>query len=119
MAFKLGNTILPGYPMPLGEKYLVIFDHTGPKSYTQFSAGAGGDIIKASDLGMGGFDSILETTLDTTAVNSVQEIYTLGGFGNAVPQVSLEWFTSAAQTAQVTGATDLSAKSVRITAVMV
>jgi hypothetical protein len=119
MAFPVGNTVLPGYPMPLGEKYLVIFDHTGPKSYTQLSAGAGGDIINAADLGMDGFDAILETTLDTTVTYSVEEVYTLGGYGNAVPSINLEWFTSPAQTTQVTGGTDLSSKSVRITAVMV
>jgi hypothetical protein len=119
MAFSKGNTILPGYPMPFGEKYLVIFDHTGPTSYTQFGSGTGGDIIKASSLGMGGFDMVIEVTLDTTGVDSVQEVLTLAGYGNAVPQVTLKWFTSAAQTTEQSASANLSTISVRIAAVMV
>lgn len=105
--------------MPLGEKYLVVFDHTGPLSYTQFSGGAGGDKLTAQSLGFGGFDTILETTLDTTNTYSIQEVLALAGYGNAIPSINLVWFTSPAQTAQVAGSTNLSTISMRIVAIMV
>ncbi len=119
MAFKTGNQPLPGYPQAFGKKYAMVFDHTGPSSYTQFSAGSGGDVIKASALGMGGFDFAEVIGLDTTGTDSVQVILTLGGSGNSVPQVTLKWFTSAAQTTEQSASANLSTISVRIFAIMV
>jgi hypothetical protein len=63
MAFTTGNKPLPGYPQPIGEKYQVVFDHTGPSSYTQVTTGTtptGGDKILANGAGLnfGGFDEI-------------------------------------------------------------
>jgi hypothetical protein len=119
MAFPLGNRPLPGYPMPDGEKFIMVFDHTGPTSYTQFGSGTGGDVIKASSLGLGGFDTTIDVILDTTGTYSVQAVFTLAGYGNSVPQITLKWFTTAAQTTEVSAATNLSGVSIRISAIMV
>jgi len=125
MAFTLGNTILPGYPMPTGDKYLIHFDHTGPASYVQAVLGTtptGGDKINASDIGIGGFDNV-DTMMDTTGQFYALVIPVGGGGGNAVTSVILRWFAAVtatlggqAQTAnsEVVAGTNLSTFSIRI-----
>jgi hypothetical protein len=131
MAFTVGNTILPGYVMPLTHsKYILHVDHTGPASYTQVVTGTtptGGDRINASDLGMGGFDNC-DTMMDTTGQLYALIIPVGGGNGNAVPYVILKWFSAvtatlggASQTAgsEVAAGTNLSTFSLRVEAIMV
>ena len=97
MAFTTGNQVLPGYPMQVGDKTAVAFDHTGPSSYTQFntSTGAGGDILYAATGGLnwGGFDYIDTDAADTTGQIQVFAVPTLGGYGNAVPQITLLYYS--------------------------
>jgi hypothetical protein len=132
MAFKVGSQILPGYPMPVGEKYLVVLDRTGPASYTQFNTatGAGGDVLSAQGgpLNFGGFDYMDADASDTTGQIQVFPVYTKGGSGNAVPQVTLKYVSlvtatvgGQAQTAgaEVAAATNLSTLSFRLRALMV
>ena len=131
MAFTVGNRPLPGYPMPLGEKIQVDFDHTGPASYTQFATPAtGGDVIKANGGGLnfGGFDDISSGVVDTTGQFIAYPIMNLGGYGNAVPQVIIVYYSlvtatvgGQAQTVgtQVVAATNLSTFSFRFRATMI
>lgn len=132
MAFKTGNQILPGYEMPLSDKELVIFDHTGPASYTQYvaSTGLGGEILKAASGGLnrGGFDYVDGDFADTTGQIVVYPVATTGGSGNAVPQVTLIYYSlvtaslgGVSQTAgtQIAAATNLSTFSFRLRALMV
>src|ERR1700678_3575212 len=91
MAFTTGNKPLPGYPMPIGDKLLVEFDHTGPASYTQFvSPTTGGEVLQAngSGLNFGGFDRLGGGT-GTTGQISVPGVPYLGGYGNSMPKVIL------------------------------
>ena len=128
MAFATGNTYLPGYVMPMGDKNFIVFDHTGPASYTQFSSPTtGGDVVNAADLNQGGFDYI-DTTTDTTGQIVAYAIFSLGGWGNAVPKVIIAYFSlvtatvgGQAQTlgAQVAAATNLSTFSFRFKAICV
>lgn len=130
MAFPLGNTILPGYEMPLGDKLLLHFDHTGPASYTQVVTGTtptGGDTINALDLGRGGFDN-LDIMMDTTGQVYALAIPVAGGVGNAVPSVILKWFSAVTATlggksqtagSEIAAGTNLSTFSVRVQAIMV
>ena len=129
MAFPTGITSLPGYEMPVGDKLLQIFDRTGPASYTQFSAGSGGDVLKTPSGGLnrGGFDRVL-AGVDTTGQIAAYAILTLGGYGNAVPQVTLVYYSlvtaslgGQSQTAgtQIAASTNLSTFSWRIEAWMV
>jgi hypothetical protein len=130
MAFLIGNTILPGYEMQLGDKILLHFDHTGPASYVRLVAGAtptGGDLINALDLGRGGFDNV-DTMMETTGQLYVQAIPLGGGNGNAIPSVILKWFSAVTATVggqaqtlgnEVVAGTNLSTFSIRVEAIMV
>jgi hypothetical protein len=122
------NTPLPGYPQPVGTKYRHIFDHTGPSSYTQFATpSTGGDVINASDLGMGGFDA-MEPAVDTTGKVIAYPVLNLGGAGNAVPKVVIQYWSlvtaslygqSQVLGTQIVAASDLSGLFFRFKAVMV
>lgn len=130
MAFKLGNQPVAGYPMPLGDKYLVEFDHTGPASYAQFvTPNTGGDVVKANGGGLnfGGFDD-MDINVDTSGQIAAYPVRTLAGYGNAVPQITLIYYSLVTasvggqnQTAgtQVVAATNLSTLSWRCQAIMV
>jgi hypothetical protein len=113
----MANTILPGYVMPLGDKYLIHFDHAGPASYVSLVTGSagvaasGGDKINASDIGMGGFDNF-DTMMDATGTYYALVVPVLGANGNAVPSVILVWYVAATD-AQVAPGTNLSAFSIR------
>ena len=130
MAFTLGNQPLAGYPMQVGEKYLEVFDHTGPASYTAFvpATGVGGDVIRATDLSIGGFEYVDADSADTTGQIQAFPVIFLGGYGNAVPQVSVRYFSlvtatlgGQAQTAgaEIVATTNLSTFSWRFRALVV
>jgi hypothetical protein len=128
-----GVKVLPGYPLQLGDKMLVVFDRPGPTSYTSYVASTqlGGDIISATGLGplgQGGFDYMDADTADTTGQIQIFPVFTLGGFGNAVKTVTLVYFSlvtaslggqSQTAGAQVIAATNLSTFSWRLRALMV
>jgi hypothetical protein len=106
--------ILPGYVMSTGAKYEVIIDRDGPVSYTGGASGT--DILNASDLGLGGFESVAADALSQDGLTAcyVQLINqsTSGPQGNAVTQARLRYFV-VATAAEVANATDLSGKSWR------
>src|SRR6267154_980771 len=127
----MANTILPGYEMPLGYKKLVVFEHFGPTSYTQFVAGgANNDVVNASDLGEGGFDYIDGDMSDATGQLYAFIVPGNGAAanvanGNAVSQATIIWYSRVtatvggqAQTAgnQVVAATNLSLIGIRLRA---
>jgi len=124
----MANTILPGYIMPLGDKYLICFDHTGPSSYAQFSSPTtGGDKINASDIGMGGFDT-MQPVVDTTGLVIAYPVFNYGGNGNAVPSVVMQYWSLVTATiggqsqtlgTQIAASTDLSALKFRVKAICV
>jgi hypothetical protein len=131
MAFKLGTQMLAGYEMPVGEKLLIVCDRTGPASYTQFSAttGLGGDILIAQQgpFNRGGFDYV-DDSVDTTGQIQIFPVMTKAGSGNAVPQVTLVYYSLATATfggqaqtigTQIVAATNLSTFSFRLRALMV
>ena len=96
MAFPLGITVLPGYPNQVGVKNQIVFDRTGPTSYVRYvtcTTPTGGDTIKASGGGLnwGGFDNIDDTADDTGQISAIA-VMDRGGFGNAVPQVTIRYF---------------------------
>jgi len=86
MAFTAGVKILPGYPVQMGPKMIVVFDIIGPSSYSRttgivLSATAGG-------LNLGGFD-FGQATSDTQNLFDLQVQMNLGGYGNSVPSIIL------------------------------
>jgi hypothetical protein len=129
--YPVGIRVLPGYPNQLGEKMEIVFDRTGPASYTQFSTslGTGGDVLQAASggLGMGGFDNI-DDTADNTGQFEAIVVLPLAGFGNAVPSATIKYISlvtatlgGKAQTAntEVVAGTNLSGFSFRYYAVCI
>ena len=94
MAFPIGISVLPGYPNQVGAKNQVIFDRTGPASYTRYVTGTtptGGDVIRAQvGLNFGGFDN-MDDTVDTTGQINAMVIMDKAGNGNSVPQVTIKY----------------------------
>jgi hypothetical protein len=86
MAFPVGNTIVSA--IPVGNKWLVTWDHTGPASYSQTT----GDVVNAADIGFGGFECV-DSTVDTTSQLQPYVEHSSGGYGNAVASVELSWFS--------------------------
>lgn len=134
----MANTPLAGYPQPIGSKYRNIFDHSGPKSYLNIGTSShAGDIILASDLGLGGFETIIPAFgawLEgyTQSGNYIVKMFTASsattpstsiGAGLAFTKVVLQWFTVSAAfgaiSTEVTDTTDLSAELIRFDATMV
>ena len=130
MAFTIGNRPLPGYPQQVGAKYQIIFDHTGPTSYVRYVTGTtpvGGDIIKATALGFGGFDNV-DDTVDTTGQINAVVVMDQGGNANAVPQVTIKYYALVTATlggqsqtigTEIAASTNLSTFSFRFEAYMV
>src|SRR5215467_3305179 len=83
MAFPT-KAILPGYVSVMGAKYVLVYDFTGPTSYSRTT----GIVVRATDLGMGGFDFATATS-DTGNNFDCQIQMNLAGYGNAVPSIIL------------------------------
>lgn len=106
----MANTILPGYETKFGNKNVIVVDHTGPSNYQQATE----DVLNASDFGEGGFDVVIGS-MDTTKTYFVEAIHS--NTGGALSSLKLVWFVMAGT--EVTNGTDLSAKTVRLTLIMV
>ena len=114
----MANRILPGYVMPVGDKYEVVVDHDGPASYNNTGTPAtSGETINASDLGLGGIELCQVDALSSDGLNYVLVTIvgqsTSGNVGNAVTSVTLRWFVVATN-AEVANTVNLSGKSVRL-----
>jgi hypothetical protein len=122
-----------GYPLPLGDKILLVFDRPGPTSYTQWVASTqtGGDVITLAGQGplnQGGFDYVDADLADTTGQIQVFPVMPAGGFGNATKSISLVYYSlvtatlgGQSQTAgtQIAANTNLSTFSWRLRALAV
>jgi len=118
------NQFVQGYPTQFGNKIAASFDRAGSSSYTQYNASTGaGDIFNASDVGLGGFDKVGATfsgyTLSGTYIVQVKLTKANDcGPGAAAKRVTLQWFTTSAAfgaiSTEVSGATDLSAETIRL-----
>ena len=128
------NTPLLGYPTKMGNKIREIFDHTGPKSYSNIGTNSGtGDVINASDFGVGGFEEFISSFggwLEgySNTGNFIVKIFTSSSGttpsqsalanGAALSKVVMQWFTTStafgAISTEVTNTTDLSGESVRL-----
>lgn len=110
----MANRILPGYLMQVGDKIEVVVDHDGPASYSNVNTNSGtGDVINASDLGVGGFEDVNADGLSSDGTNYVFATPIGGGGGNAVTQLQLQWYVRSSN-AEVANAVNLSGKSIRL-----
>lgn len=122
------NQPLPGWPAPPGGKPSEKFDHYGPVSYVQYGS-AVGDIINASDLGYGGFESVGASWSGySNSGNYIVQV--MPAKANDIPaagpgtRVTIQWFTVVGaaftgKSTEVTAATNLNSEYVRLTADMV
>ena|ERR1700676_2342808 len=129
----MANYAVLGYPQPLGAKIQDRKDHSGPASYVQYAPGTtpAGDIVNASDIGMGGFDSFgmdytgytLSGTYLVIAKPAKVNYFSPGSAnvgGSTASQFILQWFTTTGgagtftpASTEVTATTNLSAETVR------
>lgn len=110
-------TAIDGYPQPYAAKIEGLATHLGPASYTQVTPGSpptGGDTLYAAEFGLKFFDSVEVQGLDDTGTYGAHAVWP-GNISGQPTSVKLFWFTAAGG-AEVGGATDLSAKSLRIRA---
>lgn len=112
-------------PSPPGDQPWTVIDIDGPASYTTITAATpptGGQVIKATDIGMTTIDWAQCVGSDNGAYDGV--CYIVGGLGNprsggspnySQPgsQINLQWIT-AATGAEVSGSTNLSARHLRL-----
>lgn len=102
----MANFGVSGYPQSLGAKYMDRKDHNGPASYVQYVPGStpAGDIVNASDLGLGGFDNYgmdfggysLSGTYIVIAKPAKTNAFSQGtatSGGSAATQFVMQWFT--------------------------
>jgi hypothetical protein len=125
------KAVLPGYPVYLGSKKIVVVDFKGPTNYQA----AVHETIQAAQFGQGGIDLIKMLNAAVT-VNTVTgggggtlpiEVFGVSFSGtyfvtatlfvatspdDAVPSIVLRWYTLATGV-EVVGPTDLSAETVR------
>ena len=108
---------IDGYPQPEGAAIETVGTHVGPASYTAItvaSPATGGDKLEAAELGLKFFDSVEVLGTDITGQYSAMPVWSEGITGQPT-SVKLLWFL-AVSGAEVTGAVDLSAKTLRIRA---
>lgn len=133
----MANTPLSGYPNSIGSRTRLIFDHTGPTSYGNIGTSSGsGDIINATDLGFGAYETIgmafgAFCEGYSQSGNFVVKMFTSStgttpsmsfGAGIAIPKIVLQWFTTAsafgAISTEVANTTNLSAETLRLDCTM-
>src|SRR6266436_4470511 len=107
------TAVLDGYPQGWGDRYISVVDHKRPASYTQIGIATpptGGDVLTAAECGLK-FISAVNGGISDDGQFSVEASMTAGG-GAEVAQVRLLW-SVATTGAQVAGATNLSARTIR------
>ena len=110
---------LDGFPAGgFGDRYVSCVDHFGPASYTQVTTGTpptGGDSISAAEFGLKALSMVWADGLSDNGQFNV--LCSPGNSNRGEPTTwFLEWVT-AATGAQVAGATNLSARSIRLFAI--
>lgn len=134
----MADTPLKGYPMEGGNKYRMLWDHTGPASYSNIGTSSGtGDVINISQFGFGAFETIegafgLFAEGYTQSGNFIVKAFTGSSgttpsvslpVGDGFPKLVLQWFTTSAPfgaiSTEVTNGTSLAAESIRLGSWMV
>jgi len=107
----MANATVVGTPTPIGNFWLVQVDHTGPASYNNTGTFAtSGETLNATDLGFGGIVNV-DGMVSNDGVNFIG---VASPVGNPAPlaSVALHWYTM--NGTEVTNATNLSTKTVRL-----
>lgn len=107
----MASTIVGRNPLPVGDRWMVVIDHTGPTSYTQVTPGAtptGGDSITAAECGIKYFQAV-HASADDSGSYLPEPLAMIGDSTTAI----LRWFI-AATAAEVGAAVNLSARHTRL-----
>jgi len=111
------TTVSGDYPIVAGNRKMSVIDHAGPSSYTQVSVATpptGGDTVNASEFGLKFIECLLVMGSDNGAYDGTA--FPLAGQFQPSTSVILEWVT-AHTGAEVAGATNLSARTMRLLAI--
>lgn len=111
----MGNKAVNGYTDVWGKHGAAIYDHTGPSSYTQWTApSTGGDQLTPSAFGLRSIDIALPIGYTVSGNYFVIAKLTAGNGGN-LSKAILVWYPKATiGTTQVAGAVDLSGETIRL-----
>jgi hypothetical protein len=134
----MADTPLKGYPTEVGNKIRMIWDHTGPASYSNIGTSSGtGDVINVSQFAYGGFETVegafgLFTEGYTQSGNFLVKAFTGSSgttpsvslpTGDAFPKIVLQWFTTGSAFgsigSEVANGTNLAAELIRLGSWMV
>jgi len=97
----MANQAVLGYVDVFGKHGAWIGDHTGPASYTPWSApSTGGDVVKAINFGLRNIDFIIPLGKTVSGNYEVKAKISSGG-GSHVSQATLIWYSAAASTTVV------------------
>lgn len=111
----MGNTAAKGYADPIGGRSrLWIGDHTGPLSYTQWSApSTGGDVLQSKYLGLSTMNFVVATGISVSGTYYV-EAKLAAGSGASPTSAILVWYETASPGTQPSASTNLSTETVRL-----
>lgn len=107
------TNVLSDFPQPFGNRMVSIVDHKGPSSYASIVTGTpptGGDVLTAAECGLKSISHVLNGLSDDGQYEVIGTP-TVGAAGE-VTQFRLIW-TVANTGAQVSAATNLSARTAR------
>ena len=115
----MANRFLDGYSLPIGDKIEIVVDHDGPASYVNTATFAtSGEVINASDFGIGGFELVQVDALSNDGLNYAYVVLSgqstsTGVKGTLGTQATIHWFVVATGV-EVANAVNLSTKSIRL-----
>lgn len=110
----MGNTAVKGYTDIWGKHGAAVYDHTGPASYTQWTApSTGGDqLTLPASFGLRNIDFVVPVGFTVSGNYYVEAKLTAGGGGN-LSKAILIWYTAGTWN-QVAATTNLSAEIIRL-----
>jgi len=113
-----------GYTDVCGKHGVWVGDHTGPVSYTPWTApNTGGDTFSALTVGLRNLDIVIPVGMSVSGTYYVVAKLMTGSGGTGVPNAPsvtkaiLVWYLTATPGTQVTAATNLSTESIRLYAI--
>lgn len=115
----MGNTAVKGYTDVWGKHGAAIYDHTGPASYSQWTApNTGGEVVTPQPFGLRNIDIVIPIGFTVSGNYFVEAKMTAGAGGNLTKAI-LVWFavtlpSGVLTLTQVAASTNLSAETIRL-----
>ena len=115
----MANRFLDGYVLQVADKLEIVVDHDGPASYVNTNTFAtSGEVINASDFGLGGFELVQVDALSSDGLNYAYVVLSgqstsTGVKGTLGTQATIHWYVLSTNV-EVANAVNLSTKSIRL-----